>query len=177
VVLFAEGGGGRPGDTDQVFAANLITRAFYLFAGCRALVPLVGIASGRCFAGNAVLLGCCDVVIATENATIGMGGPAMIEGGGLGIYKPEEVGPIDVQTRQRRGRRRGGRTRRGGAVAKQYLSYFQGPVADWACADQRLLRRRSPRTACGSTTCAPLLDTLADDRLGARAAAAVRGGR
>ncbi|HPU50914.1 MAG TPA: biotin carboxylase N-terminal domain-containing protein, partial [Burkholderiaceae bacterium] len=81
LVIFTEGGGGRPGDTDQVFAANLITPAFNLFAKLSGLVPLVGIASGRCFAGNAVLLGCCDVIIATENATIGMGGPAMIEGG------------------------------------------------------------------------------------------------
>ncbi len=162
VVLFAEGGGGRPGDTDQVFAANLITEAFYLFARLSGAVPLVGIASGRCFAGNAVLLGCCDVVIATENATIGMGGPAMIEGGGLGIYKPEEVGPIDVQTRS-------------GVVdiavpdeaaavraAKQYLSYFQGPVADWTCADQRLLRRIVPENRLRVYDVRQVLETLAD---------------
>ena len=162
VVLFAEGGGGRPGDTDQVFAANLITEAFYLFARLSGAVPLVGIASGRCFAGNAVLLGCCDVVIATENATIGMGGPAMIEGGGLGIYKPEEVGPIDVQMRS-------------GVVdiavpdeaaavraAKQYLSYFQGPVTEWTCADQRLLRRIIPENRLRVYDVRQVLETLAD---------------
>src|SRR5581483_11386440 len=97
VVLFAEGGGGRPGDVDMPIIAGLDCRAFALFARLSGLVPLVGIASGFCFAGNAALLGCCDVVIATEDSSIGMGGPAMIEGGGLGVFAPEEVGPIDVQ--------------------------------------------------------------------------------
>jgi acetyl-CoA carboxylase carboxyltransferase component len=97
VVLFAEGGGGRPGDVDMPIVAGLDCRAFHLFARLSGLVPLIGIASGYCFAGNAALLGCCDVVIATEDASIGMGGPAMIEGGGLGVFEPGEVGPIDVQ--------------------------------------------------------------------------------
>src|SRR5436305_13050071 len=97
VVLFAEGGGGRPGDVDMPIVAGLDCRAFHLFAGLSGLVPLVGVASGYCFAGNAALLGCCDVVIATEDSSIGMGGPAMIEGGGLGSYEPDEVGPIDIQ--------------------------------------------------------------------------------
>jgi acetyl-CoA carboxylase carboxyltransferase component len=97
VVLFAEGGGGRPGDVDWPHVAGLDVRAFHLFARLSGLVPLVGIASGYCFAGNAALLGCCDVVIATEDSSIGMGGPAMIEGGGLGTYDPQAIGPIDVQ--------------------------------------------------------------------------------
>src|SRR4029077_21219343 len=97
VVLFAEGGGGRPGDVDWPIVAGLDCRAFNLFARLSGLVPLVGIASGNCFAGNAALLGCCDVVIATEDASIGMGGPAMIEVGGLGVYEPAEVGPIEMQ--------------------------------------------------------------------------------
>jgi acetyl-CoA carboxylase carboxyltransferase component len=97
VVLFAEGGGGRPGDVDWPHVAGLDVRAFHLFAKLSGLVPLVGIASGYCFAGNAALLGCCDVVIATEDASIGMGGPAMIEGGGLGVFDPKDIGPIDVQ--------------------------------------------------------------------------------
>src|SRR5699024_8137635 len=97
VVLFAEGGGGRPGDTDAPVIAGLDTRAFHLLARLSGQVPTVGIAAGRCFAGNAALLGCCDVVIATENSNIGMGGPAMIEGGGLGVVRPEEIGPIEVQ--------------------------------------------------------------------------------
>ena len=97
VVLFAEGGGGRPGDVDMPIVAGLDCRAFALFASLSGLVPLVGVAGGYCFAGNAALLGCCDVVIATEDSSIGMGGPAMIEGGGLGVHHPSEVGPIDVQ--------------------------------------------------------------------------------
>lgn len=97
VVLFAEGGGGRPGDVDMPIVAGLDVRAFALFARLSGLVPLVGIGSGYTFAGNAALLGCCDVVIATEDSSIGMGGPAMIEGGGLGTVAPREVGPIGVQ--------------------------------------------------------------------------------
>jgi acetyl-CoA carboxylase carboxyltransferase component len=96
VVLFAEGGGGRPGDVDWPHVAGLDVRAFHLFAKLSGLVPLIGIASGYCFAGNAALLGCCDVVIATEDASIGMGGPAMIEGGGLGVHHPHAIGPTDV---------------------------------------------------------------------------------
>jgi acetyl-CoA carboxylase carboxyltransferase component len=97
VVLFAEGGGGRPGDTDTSTVSGLDCLAFAWFARLSGLVPTVGIASGRCFAGNAALLGCCDVIIATQDTTIGMGGPAMIEGAGLGSYLPEDVGPISMQ--------------------------------------------------------------------------------
>ena len=97
VVFFAEGGGGRPGDTDWSSPAGLDVMAFHLWGRLSGLVPLVGVTSGRCFAGNAVILGCCDVIIATEGSNIGMGGPAMIEGGGLGVFRPEDVGPMDVQ--------------------------------------------------------------------------------
>jgi len=163
MVFFAEGGGGRPGDTDMVFSANLHTPAFHLFARLSGLVPLVGITSGRCFAGNAVILGCCDVVIATENSTIGMGGPAMIEGGGLGVFRPEEVGPMSVQCPN-------------GVVdiavkdeaaavqaAKQYLSYFQGPIEEWSCPDQRLLRRVIPEDRLRIYDVRSVVDLLADD--------------
>ena len=95
MVLFAEGGGGRPGDTDGVGVSTQTT--FARFAQLSGLVPMVGITSGRCFAGNASLLGCCDVIIATAGSNIGMGGPAMIEGGGLGVYAPEDIGPLPVQ--------------------------------------------------------------------------------
>ena len=162
LVIFTEGGGGRPGDTDQVFAANLITPAFNLFAKLSGLVPLVGIASGRCFAGNAVLLGCCDVIIATENATIGMGGPAMIEGGGLGIFKPEEVGPISMQTRSGVVDVAVKDEAQAVRVAKQYLSYFQGDVADWECADQRELRSAIPENRLRVYDLRKLIHTLAD---------------
>ena len=99
VVLFAEGGGGRPGDVDMPIVAGLHVTTFASFARLSGQVPLVGIAAGRCFAGNAALLGCCDVVIATRASSIGMGGPAMVEGGGLGVFRPEEIGPSDVQSR------------------------------------------------------------------------------
>lgn len=144
LVLFAEGGGGRPGDTDVLFGANLQVEAFERFGKLSGLVPLVGIASGRCFAGNAVLLGCCDVVIATANATIGMGGPAMIEGGGLGVYTPEQVGPISVQVPNGVVDIAVADEREAVDIARQYLAYFQGAIADWECVDQRELRHVIP---------------------------------
>lgn len=140
VVLFAEGGGGRPGDTDAPGVAGLDCLAFRRFAELSALVPLIGITTGRCFAGNAVLLSCCDVIIATEGANIGVGGPAMIEGGGLGVYRPEEVGPLDVQTRNGVVDVAVKDETEAVRVARQYLSYFQGPIDDWQAPDQRRLR-------------------------------------
>jgi acetyl-CoA carboxylase carboxyltransferase component len=142
VALFAEGGGGRPGDVDVPMVAGLDCRAFNLFARLSGLVPLIGIASGNCFAGNAALLGCCDVVIATEDSSIGMGGPAMIEGGGLGAYEPAEVGPIDVQDANGVVDLRVADDRAAVAAAKRYLSYFGEPVPadDVRVPDQTRLR-------------------------------------
>ncbi len=140
VVLFAEGGGGRPGDVDVPVIAGLDTRAFELFAGLSGLVPTVGIASGFCFAGNAALLGCCDVVIATEGASIGMGGPAMVEGGGLGTFAPEEIGPLAVQVANGVVDVAVADEAEAVAVAKRYLAYFQGPVAPGPVPDQAALR-------------------------------------
>jgi len=150
VVLFAEGGGGRPGDVDMPIVAGLDCRAFSLFARLSGLVPLVGIASGFCFAGNAALLGCCDVVIATEDASIGMGGPAMIEGGGLGVHRPEEVGPIDVQDANGVVDLRVADDAAAVAAARRYLSFFaRSPVApdagpDGVAADPERLRTLIP---------------------------------
>jgi acetyl-CoA carboxylase carboxyltransferase component len=144
VVLFAEGGGGRPGDVDMPIVAGLDCRAFALFASLSGLVPLVGIASGYCFAGNAALLGCCDVVIATEDSSIGMGGPAMIEGGGLGVHHPSEVGPIDVQHANGVVDLRAADEREAVALAKRYLSYFAGAGAPGEVADQAQLRALIP---------------------------------
>ncbi len=124
VVLFAEGGGGRPGDVDMPIIAGLDCRAFQFFARLSGLVPLIGIASGYCFAGNAALLGCCDVVIATEDASIGMGGPAMIEGGGLGVVAPGDVGPIDVQDANGVVDLRVADDAAAVAAARRYLSFF-----------------------------------------------------
>ncbi len=140
VVLFAEGGGGRPGDTDMPVVAGLHVHTFASYAALSGQVPVVGIAAGRCFAGNAALLGCSDVIIATRGSNIGMGGPAMIEGGGLGVFKPEQIGPsrvqhangvIDVLVDDEAGAVR---------AARHYLSFFQGRLAQWAAPDQRLLR-------------------------------------
>ena len=139
-VLFAEGGGGRPGDTDGSGVAGLDCWAFTYFARLSGLVPVVGITTGRCFAGNAVLLGCCDVIIATEGSNIGIGGPAMIEGGGLGVFRPEEVGPMDVQVPNGVVDIAVKDEAEAVAKAKQYLSYFQGSVDDWEAPDERELR-------------------------------------
>ncbi len=148
VVLFAEGGGGRPGDVDMPIIAGLDCRAFQYFAQLSGLVPLVGIASGYCFAGNAALLGCCDVVIATEDSSIGMGGPAMIEGGSLGVYAPGEVGPIDVQEANGVVDLRVPDDAAAVTAAKQYLSFFarppRGAPPDPRIPDQTRLRDLIP---------------------------------
>lgn len=144
VVLFAEGGGGRPGDTDMPVVAGLHVHTFASYAALSGQVPVVGIAAGRCFAGNAALLGCSDVVIATRSANIGMGGPAMVEGGGLGVFKPEQIGPshvqhangvIDVLVDDEAAAVR---------AARHYLSFFQGRLAQWSAPDQHLLRSVVP---------------------------------
>jgi acetyl-CoA carboxylase carboxyltransferase component len=162
VVLFAEGGGGRPNDTDIATVAGLDTPSFLAFAALSGLAPRVGIASGRCFAGNAALLGCCDVIIATENSSIGMGGPAMIEGGGLGTFAPEEVGPIDMQTQNGVVDVRVKDEAEAVAVAKRYLGYFQGPLTDWSVADQASLRDVMPESRRRVYKIRPILETVVD---------------
>ena len=144
VVLFAEGGGGRPGDTDMPIVAGLNNHTFSQFAALSGKVPVVGIVHGRCFAGNAALLGCADVIIATRGSNIGMSGPAMIEGGGLGTFAPEQIGPSSVQSRNGVIDILVEDEAAAVAAAKQYLSYFQGPTTDWQCADPRTLRHVVP---------------------------------
>jgi acetyl/propionyl-CoA carboxylase alpha subunit len=144
IVLFAEGGGGRPGDTDALGVAGLDVMTFAKYAALSGKMPRVAIVSGRCFAGNAALLGCSDAIIATRNATIGMGGPAMIEGGGLGVYAPEEVGPIAMQTANGVVDIAVADEAEAVDVAKKYLAYFQGDLPTWTCADQGLLRSIVP---------------------------------
>jgi len=163
VVLFAEGGGGRPGDVDMPIVAGLDCRAFALFAGLSGLVPLVGIASGYCFAGNAALLGCCDVVIATEDSSIGMGGPAMIEGGGLGSFEPGEVGPIEVQSANGVVDLRVADDAAAVAAARSYLSYFRGALAPGAVPDQAALRELIPEQRKRIYQVRPVIHTLFDE--------------
>src|SRR5580692_118831 len=162
VVFFTEGGGGRPGDTDGLGVAGLDCMAFNYWGKLSGLVPLVGINSGRCFAGNAALLGCCDVVIATSGSNIGMGGPAMIEGGGLGIFRPEEVGPMEVQVANGVVDIPVADEAEAVLVAKKYLSYFQGEVRDWLCDDQRLLRTIIPENRLRIYDVRAVIETLAD---------------
>ncbi|HSB94945.1 MAG TPA: carboxyl transferase domain-containing protein, partial [Spongiibacteraceae bacterium] len=161
IVAFAEGGGGRPGD-DWTSPSALETDTFASFARLSGLVPLVGITAGRCFAGNAALLGCCDVIIATRNSNIGMGGPAMIEGGGLGVYKPEEVGPVSVQAPNGVIDIVVDDEAEATAIAKKYLSYFQGSITQWQCSDQHLLRQAIPENRVRVYDIRQLIATLAD---------------
>lgn len=162
LVLFAEGGGGRPGDDQLSPRVAADTYTFTQFSKLSGLIPLVGVTNGRCFAGNTALLACCDVIIATEGSTIGMGGPAMIEGGGLGVYTPEEVGPMSVQVPN-------------GVVdilvadeaaavetAKKYLSYFQGSIKHWVANDQRPLRHMVPENRLRLYNMREIIQILAD---------------
>ncbi|HWX45486.1 MAG TPA: carboxyl transferase domain-containing protein [Solirubrobacteraceae bacterium] len=163
VVLFAEGGGGRPGDVDVPMVAGLDCRAFHLFGRLSGLVPLVGIASGYCFAGNAALLGCCDVMIATEDASIGMGGPAMIEGGGLGAHEPGAVGPIEMQHANGVVDLRVPDEPAAVAAARRYLSYFNGPTEEFVAPDQSTLRDIVPERRKRAYAVRRVLEALCDE--------------
>ncbi len=158
-VFFTEGGGGRPGDTD---GGGGFVRGFEFWGRLSGAVPLVGVTSGRCFAGNAAILGCCDVIIATRDSTLGMGGPAMVEGGGLGVFRPEEIGPVDVMQKNGTIDILVDDEAAAVAAAKTYLSYFQGPLKDWTCADQRLLRRSIPENRLRVYDVRAVIDLLAD---------------
>jgi len=161
-VLFAEGGGGRPGDTDTASVTGLDVMAFSLFGRLSGLVPTVGIASGWCFAGNAALLGCCDVVIATRGSSIGMGGPAMIEGGGLGLVRPEDVGPLEVQERNGVVDLSVADEAEAVAVARKYLGYFQGALPSFEEPDARRLRTVIPENRLEVYDVRAVVELLAD---------------
>jgi acetyl/propionyl-CoA carboxylase alpha subunit/acetyl-CoA carboxylase carboxyltransferase component len=162
VVWFAEGGGGRPGDTDGIGASGLATSSFGAFARLAGKVPKIAVVSGRCFAGNAAFAGMSEILICTKGANLGMGGPAMIEGGGLGVFTPEEIGPMDVQTANGvvdvLAEDEADATR----LAKQALGYFQGALKDWACADQRLLRQAIPENRLRVYDVRAAIGTLVD---------------
>ena len=162
LVFFTEGGGGRPGDDRIGPGVAFDTYTFTQFSKLSGLVPLVGVNNGRCFAGNTALLACCDVIIATEASTIAMGGPAMIEGGGLGVYTPEEVGPmsfqvpngvVDILVKDED---------EAVEVARKYLSYFQGPIRDWEAQDQRPLRHVVPENRLRLYNMREIVETIAD---------------
>ncbi len=143
VILFAEGGGGRAGDTDGrvgVTGWTMDVSSYFQLGRMSALTPLVGVTSGRCFAANAGMLACCDVIIATRDANIGVGGPSMIEGGRLGRFTPEQIGPMEVQCANGVVDLLVADEEEAVETAKKYLSYFQGSLDAWQAADQRATR-------------------------------------
>jgi acetyl-CoA carboxylase carboxyltransferase component len=164
LILFAEGGGGRPGDVDAegIVVAGLDLRTFSLFGGLSGKAPLIGVVSGPCFAGNAALLGCCDVIIAAKNSNIGMGGPVMIEGGGLGVFRPEEIGPMDVQTQNGVVDIEVADDVEMVAAIKKYLSYFQGVTSKWEASDQKRLRKLIPENRRRAYDVRVVIRALAD---------------
>src|SRR3954447_23020196 len=162
-VFFAEGGGGRPGDTDYPVVSSLEMRAFALWAELSGLVPRIAVVAGRCFAGNAVIAGCSDLIVATENSSLGMGGPAMIEGGGLGKVDPDEVGPIEMQAGNGVVDVLAADEREATAVAKRLLGYFQGKTAAGAAPDQARLRELVPERQRRAYAVAPIVEALADE--------------
>jgi acetyl-CoA carboxylase carboxyltransferase component len=162
VVLFAEGGGGRPGDTDIPIVAGLHVTSFASYARLSGQVPVVGIAAGRCFAGNAALLGCSDVIIATKGSNIGMGGPAMVEGGGLGVFTPEQIGPSSVQSANGVIDVLVDDEAAAVAAARRYLAYFQGTTSEWSAADPVLLRDALPENRARSYDMRKVMRGVAD---------------
>jgi acetyl-CoA carboxylase carboxyltransferase component len=162
VVLFAEGGGGRPGDTDVPIVAGLHVPTFAAMARLSGQVPLVGIAAGRCFAGNAALLGCCDVIIATRGSNIGLGGPAMVEGGGLGVFRPEDIGPSPVQSANGVIDVLVPDEAAAVAVARQYLGYFRGRLPDARVPDVMRLRELVPENRVRSYDSRQIMEGLVD---------------
>jgi acetyl-CoA carboxylase carboxyltransferase component len=126
-------------------------------------VPRIAVVAGRCFAGNAVIAGCSDLIVATENVSIGMGGPAMIEGGGLGRVEPDDVGPLDMQTRNGVIDVVVADEREAAAVTKKLLGYFQGPAAPGAVPDQARLRDLVPERQRRAYRVEPIIETLADE--------------
>jgi acetyl-CoA carboxylase carboxyltransferase component len=163
VVLFAEGGGGRPGDVDWPIVAGLDCTTFARWAALAGKVPRVGIVAGRCFAGNAALLGSSDVIIATESASIGLGGPAMIEGGGLGRVAPEDVGPVSVLGPNGVVDLRVPDEAAAVAAAKRYLAYFQGNLPPGGAGDQAVLREAVPLNRNALYDPRAILHTVADE--------------
>ena len=162
LILFGEGGGGRPGDDSGGPGVAFDTHTFTRFSQLSGLVPLVTVINGRTFAGNTALVACCDVIIATERTTVAMGGPAMIEGGGLGIYTPEEVGPMSFQVPNGVVDILAKDEEHAVEIAKQYLSYFQGRVQEWQAHDQRRLRHVVPENRLRLYDMKEIVRTIAD---------------
>jgi acetyl-CoA carboxylase carboxyltransferase component len=161
-VFFTEGGGGRPGDTDIPLVSALDVPSFALWARLAGTVPRIAVVSGRCFAGNAVLAGSSDLVVATRNSNLGMAGPAMIAGGGLGDHAPEDIGPVDVQARNGVVDVEVADEAEAVAVTKRLLGYFQGALPPGEAPDQTVLRTAVPERERQPFDVRVVVDTLAD---------------
>ncbi|MGU3586571.1 carboxyl transferase domain-containing protein [Rhodococcus sp. C26F] len=164
VVLFVEGGGGRPGDTDMAGIAQLDEETFTMAARLSGRVPIVALAAGRTFAGNAALASLSDIIIATADSNIGMGGPAMIEGGGLGVFRPEEIGPASVQNENGVIDVLVEDEAAGVAVARSYLALVAGERQnEYTEHDQLRLRSVVPENRKRSYDVRTVIDFLADE--------------
>jgi acetyl-CoA carboxylase carboxyltransferase component len=163
VVVYAEGGGGRPGDVDNLAKATGMDLATFVALGrLNGVVPTAAVVAGRCFAGNAALAGACDLLVATRDANLGMGGPAMVEGGGLGRFRAEEIGPAEMQARNGVVDVLVDDEAEATVVVRRYLGYFGGRVGDWSCADQDGLRTVVPESRRRTFDVRVLLDLLCD---------------
>ncbi len=162
-VFFVEGGGGRPGDTDFPVVSSLHVRAFALWARLSGVAPRIAVVRGRCFAGNAVIAGCADLIVATQDVSIGMGGPAMIAGGGLGEVAADDVGPVDVQATNGCLDIVVADEPEAVEVTKRLLGYFAGPRAPGPAADQRRLRGLVPERDRRAYKVQPIIETLCDE--------------
>lgn len=164
IIMYTEGGGGRPGDTDvTTVVAGLNYTSFYAWASLSGLVPRIAVNNGYCFAGNAALFGCADITIATRTSWIGMAGPAMIEGGGLGVFNPKQIGPIEVQEKNGVVDIVADNEAEATAIAKTLLGIFQGPVKEWRCADQSVLRDIIPENRRKGYPIRDIIATIADE--------------
>jgi acetyl-CoA carboxylase carboxyltransferase component len=163
VVMYTEGGGGRPGDTDVTTQiAGLDVASFSTWAGLSGKVVRIAVNNGYCFAGNAALFGCADFTIATRKSWIGMAGPAMIEGGGLGKFEPTDIGQIEVQEKNGVVDIVADDEAHATALAQQLLSYFQGPLSDWTVANQEGLRDVIPQDRRWAYQVRRVIETIAD---------------
>ena len=162
LVWYAEGGGGRPGDTDSPGVAGLDVTTFGKMAELAGEVPKIAIVAGRCFAGNAAIAGLSEVLIATRDSNLGMGGPAMIEGGGLGVFRPEEIGPAETQWANGVIDILAEDEAHATLMAKHALSMFQGAVADWDAPDPRRLRQAIPENRLRVYDIRAVIEALAD---------------
>ena len=160
LVLFSEGEGRPYGNLEGV---GMDASVFTDFARLSGLVPLVGVNTGDCFAGNATLLACCDVIIATENSTIGVNGPAMVEASGLGTHSLQEIGSISSQAANGNVDIVVKDDATAVVAVKKYLGYFQGPIEPGEAPDQRRMRHIIPENRVRTYDMREIIETLADE--------------